>query len=191
MSPPKGSGVEGRGKVGGAVDPGHPPEHLPPPRSTPAFRRGSVADDLQARADALLDEALAAAGARDPREFYRTRLRDLRDRDRTAYDRAVAYYRDELLPAIVGGAEPLAAWSEYGRTLAELHGPGRTVAVDASGAAAPYTSPPDPDHLVLHLPDAAREPALLVGLPLQLSGAQRATYDWLVQGRNRLREGEE
>ncbi len=150
-----------------------------------------MADDLQARADALLDEALAAAGARDPREFYRSRLRELRDRDRSAYDRAVAYYRDELLPSIVDGAEPLAAWSEYGRTLAELHGPGRTVTVDASGTAAPYASPPDPTHLVLHLPDSGREPALLVGLPLELSGPQRATYDWLVQGRNRLRDGEE
>lgn len=150
-----------------------------------------MADDLQTRADALLDEALAASGARDPREFYRTRLKALRETDRSAYDRAVAWYRDELLPSIVDGADPLAAWTEYGRTLAELHGPGRTVAVDPAGSATPYTPPADPSHLVLHLPEASREPALLVGLPLDLSPAQRATYDWLVQGRHRLRDDDE
>lgn len=140
-----------------------------------------MSDDLQSRADALLDAALEAAGARDPREFYRTRLRELRDRDRSAYDRAVEYYMTELLPAIVDGAEPLAAWTEYGRTLAELHGPGRTMAIDASGAARPYENPADPTHLVLHLPKSTRDPALLVGLPHELSAAQRATYDWLVR----------
>lgn len=145
-----------------------------------------MADDPQTRADTLLDEALAAAGARDPREFYRIRLRELRERDRSAYDRAVAYYRDELLPSIVAGADPLAAWTEYGRTLAELGGPGRTVAIDPTGTAVPYQHPADRSHLVLHLPDSGRDPAVLVGLPLELSPAQRATYDWLVQGRNRL-----
>lgn len=140
-----------------------------------------MSDDLQRRSDALLEAALEAAGARDPREFYRTRLRELRERDRAAYDRGVAYYRTRLLPAIVEGAEPLAAWTEYGRTLAELHGPGRTVTIDPSGAATPYEAPADPTHLILHLPDEAREAALLVGLPQELSGAQRATYDWLVR----------
>lgn len=147
-----------------------------------------MADDLQTRADALLDDALADAGARDPREFYRTRLRELREKDRGAYDRAVAWYKDELLPSIVDGADPLAAWTEYGRTLAELHGPGRTVAIDSRGRAVPYEAPADRAHLVLHLPDAGRDPAHLVGLPLELSDAQRATYEWLVQGRNRLRD---
>lgn len=145
-------------------------------------------DDLQSRADALLEAALEAAGARDPREFYRTRLRELRERDRAAYDRAVEHYMTTLLPSIVEGAEPLAAWTEYGRTLAELQGPGRTMAIDASGSAAPYESPADPTHLVLHLPAAPRDPALLVGLPQELSDAQRATYDWLVRGMRALED---
>lgn len=145
-----------------------------------------MSDEVQARADARLEEALAASGARDPREFYRIRLRELRERDRAAYDQAVAHYRDTLIPSIAEGADPLAAWTEYGRRLAELHGPGRTMSVDASGRATPYAAPADPEHLVLHLPKDSREPALLVGLPIRLSPAQRATYDWLVQGRNQL-----
>lgn len=145
-----------------------------------------MTDDLQSRADERLEDALTEHGARDPREFYRARLRELRDADRSAYDRAVAYYRDVLIPGIAGGAEPLAAWTEYGRTLAELRSPGRTVAVDPSGRAAPYETPCALDRLILHLPDSPRETALVVGLPTTLSAAQRATYDWLVQGRNQL-----
>lgn len=143
-------------------------------------------DDLQTRADQRLDEALAESGARDPREFYRTRLRELREQDRGAYDRAVAHYMDRLLPSIVEGADPLAAWTEYGRTLAELSGPGRTVSLDATGRSRPYEAPADPNHLVLHLPDDTRSPALLVGLPAQLTAAQRAAYDWLVRGSSTL-----
>jgi hypothetical protein len=146
-----------------------------------------VSDDLQRRADEQLEAALARSGARDPREFYRVRLKELREKDRDAYERAVAYYKGELIPAIAAGADALAAWTDYGRTLAQLHGPGRTVSVDPTGRAAPYATPADPDHLVLHLPDAAREPAALVGLPTELTSAQRATYDWLVQQRNQLR----
>lgn len=146
-------------------------------------------DDPQAIADARLEAALAARGARDPREYYRERLRQLREQDRDAYDRAVAHYRDTLLPSISDGSvEPLAAWTEYGRRLAELLAPGRTVALDASGRAQPYRAPAEPDHLVLHLPDGRRTPTLLVGLPPEPTPAQRAAYDWLVQGRTSLKE---
>jgi hypothetical protein len=72
--------------------------------------------------------------------------------------------------------------------LAELTVPGRTVAVDASGRAGRYQPPPAPDDLILHLPEVAGGRALLVGLPKELSDAQRATYDWLVAGRLKLRD---
>ena len=153
----------------------------------PAHTGVAVTDDPQQRAEARLQEALERSGARDPREYYRSRLKALREQDRTAYDKAVAYYRNVLIPGIVAGSEPLAAWTDYGRTLAELQGPGRTVAIDGTGRSAPYASPASPDHLVLHLPDTARDSALLVGLPAELTAAQRATYDWLVQGSNHLR----
>jgi hypothetical protein len=60
------------------------------------------------------------------------------------------------------------------------------VSIDASGRAHPYESP-DLDRLVLHLPDQKGMKALLVGLPPELSSAQRATFDVLVAGKQRLR----
>lgn len=141
----------------------------------------------QDEAERKLEEALEATGARDPREYYRRQLMDLRRSSRDAYDRAVAYYRETLVPSIAEGrAEPLAAWTEYGRKLAELRAPGRTVAVDPTGRAEPYEARSDPRRLVLHLPEAGKAPALLVGLPAALSDAQQATYDWLVRSRRRL-----
>lgn len=138
------------------------------------------------RADARLEEALEATGARDPREFYRDRLKALREQDEAAYDAAVAYWRDTLIPSIADGdAEPLAAWTLYGKRLAELSHEGRTVAIDASGRSTPWEMW-EPDALVLHLPEEKRARALLVQLPPDPSRAQRATYAWLVGGRNKL-----
>lgn len=143
--------------------------------------------DTQSRADEKLEEAMAATGARDPREFYRARLRELKQADAEAYDKAVAYYRDTLVPAVASGeAEPLVAWTEYGRELMELTAPGRTMAVDPEGRAEPYRAPAPLDRLVLHLPDARRGRALLVALPPEPTRAQRATYDLLVEGRQVL-----
>lgn len=147
-----------------------------------------MSDDVTARADARLEEALAAEGARDPREFYRERMRDLKRADPDAYGRAVAYYRDTLLPAVAGDAEPLEAWTEYGRVLTEALAPGRTYAIDGTGRARAYAAPAPRDHLVLHVPDDKASRALLVGLPADLTPAQRATYDVLVQGRQKLRD---
>lgn len=145
-------------------------------------------DDVQTRADERLEAALSQSGARDPREYYRERLRDLQQADRRAYEQAVGYYRDTLVPAVAGGENPLAAWTEYGRRLAELGTPGRTLMVDRSGAGAPYAAPAPPDRLVLHLPNEGRGRALVVGIPAELSRAQRATYDLLVGGRHTLKE---
>ena len=142
-------------------------------------------------ADSLLDQVLRETGARDPREFYRERLRELKERDPKAYAEAVRYFEETLIPGIAsGGAEPLAAWTEYGRKLAELSAPGRTISIDPTGRASPYSPPAGPEALVLHLPQLAGGRALLVGLPRALSDAQRATYDWLVMGRQKLRDSE-
>lgn len=147
-----------------------------------------MADELNATADARLDAALKEAGARDPREFYRERLRELKQANPEGYAAAVAYYRDTLIPQVASGeGDPLAAWTEYGRHLAEALSPGRTVSVDATGRAHPYRAPALRDQLVLHLPDAKAGRALLVGLPAELSAAQRATYDVLVSGKQRPR----
>ena len=148
-----------------------------------------MTDDPTAEADRRLEEALEAVGARDPREFYRERLRELKQADPEGYRSAVAYYRDTLLPAVAGGdVPPLQAWTEYGRMLAEATAPGRTVAVDATGRAAPYEAPSDGDHLLLHLPDDPGTRAILVGLPPEPTPAQRATYDVLVSGKQKRRD---
>lgn len=148
-----------------------------------------MTDDAVKEADRRLQEALEARGARDPREFYRERLRALKDQDAQGYEEAVSYYRDTLIPQVAeGSVDPLVAWTRYGRRLAESTAPGRTVAVDDSGQAAPWSDPPPLDHLILHLPDDAGQRALLVGLPPELTEAQRATYDVLVAGRQKLRD---
>lgn len=147
-----------------------------------------MTEDLSAEADRRLDEALAASGARDPREFYRERLKELKRADAEAYRRAVEHYRDVLTPEVAAGrADPLLAWTEYGRRLAAALQPGRTVTIDATGRARPWDGPTSTE-LVLHLPEAASGRALLVGLPAELSPAQRATYDVLVAGKQRLRD---
>lgn len=140
--------------------------------------------ELVARADFRFERALQAAEARDPRDFYRERLRELRERDEQAFRRAVEHYESRLIPAVADeGSDPLAEWLEYGRLLAELTTPGETVQIDPTGRASPYSPPVSVDRLVLHLPASAREKAIPVGLPPQLSPAQRAAFDLLVQRR--------
>jgi len=144
-----------------------------------------MSDDLAQKADERLEQALAETGARDPREFYRERLRELKRADADAYEKAVTYYRDILIPTVAEeGSSPLDEWTEYGRRLASSLAPGRTVHVDRSGRAVPYERPTR-DGLILHLPDQGGARALLVGLPDELSSAQRATYDVLVSGKQR------
>lgn len=146
-----------------------------------------MTDDTAARADQILEAALEATGARDPREFYRERLRDLKAEQPDSYSESVAYYRDTLIPSVASGeADPIEAWTEYGRRLAESLAPGRTVSIDESGRSEPFESL-SPKRLVLHLPDNHGTKALLVGLPPELSAAQRATYDVLVSGKHRGR----
>jgi hypothetical protein len=147
--------------------------------------------DLTATADRALEAALARTGARDPREFYRERLRELKQKSSKAYEAAVAYYTETLIPEVASGrTDPLVAWTDYGRRLAEALVPGRTVSIDETGRAYPYERHV-PGWLVLHLPEDKSARALLVGLPPVLSDAQRATYDVLVAGKQRLSgEGE-
>jgi hypothetical protein len=147
-----------------------------------------MSDAVTAEADRRLAEALERTGARDPREFYRERLRELKASDPEGYAAAVAYYRDTLIPEVASGStDAIPAWTEYGRRLAEALAPGRTMCIDATGRASPYKGPPASDQLVLHLPEGKGARALLIGLPGALSPAQRATYDVLVSGRQKQR----
>lgn len=139
--------------------------------------------DVRERADRRFEQALRETGARDPRDFYRERLRELKEADPGAFRRALAYYEERLTPAVAAeGSDPLAEWLEYGRFLAELAAPGKTVQVDPTGRSRGYAPPVPRDHLVLHLPASPGGRALVVGLPHELSPAQRATFGLLVKG---------
>ncbi|HSU14448.1 hypothetical protein [Longimicrobium sp.] len=138
--------------------------------------------DLRARADERFARALQEAGARDPRDFYRKQMAALKAANREAYQRAVSYFEERLIPAVAADdSDPLAEWLEYGRVLANLATPGRTVQIDAGGRAADYARPVPPGSLVLHLPERTGDTAIPVGLPTTLSPAQRANYDLLVR----------
>ena len=142
-----------------------------------------MTDETTQAADRALEAAIEETGARDPREFYRERLKELKQSDAAGYERAVAYYRETLIPSVAEGAPALDAWTEYGRMLAEVSAPGKTVSIDETGRSHPYDGP-DLTRLVLHLPEKAGR-AILVALPPDLSPAQRATYDVLVAGKQR------
>jgi len=141
----------------------------------------------KAVADRRFEEALEATGARDPRDFYRQVLRELKESNPDGYDRAVRHFQTILVPGIASGeAEPLAAWREYGRLIAEVMGPGNSVEIDETGRARPYTDESSLDRLVLHIPHERGRRAILVSLPPTPSPAQRATFELLVRGKQRL-----
>jgi hypothetical protein len=137
--------------------------------------------DLRSLADERFRSELVRTGARDPRDFYRERLRALRERNPDGYRAAVRYFENELVPAVVrANSDPLGEWLDYGCLLARLWVDGSAVQIDTTGASGPYRRPVPLDHLVLHLPTSPREPALAIGLPPSMSAAQNATYQLLV-----------
>ena len=140
--------------------------------------------DLQRAANARFAAALAETGGRDPRDYYRDRLAELKQSSPAGYANIVAYYEDTLIPSIVEEeADPIAAWLAFGVRLAEATAPGRAVAVDREGRSSPYSPPGEQVDMFLHLPEDRRTRTLLVGLPPEPSGPQMATYEWLVLGR--------
>lgn len=146
-----------------------------------------MTSDPQQAADARFLEALAASAARDPRDYYRDQLRELRRTNPDGYARGVAYYQNTLVPSIAEGeSDPLEAWRDYGLLLARLTAPGRAVAVDATGRSRPFEPSGDADDMLLHIPDRNRERPILVALPPNPTPAQMATHQWLVMGRRGL-----
>lgn len=131
------------------------------------------------RAEANLERAARAAGLTDPRPPLRDRLRQLRESHPAAYDRARSHYEQAVLPALADGPDPLGTWIEYARFLAELTAPGRLLAIDGTGLAAPAAGPLT-GQLLLHVPDEAGAAVLVALEPAEPSPAQRATIDLLV-----------
>jgi len=134
----------------------------------------------RAAAEERTDTAFARGLYEDPRASYRSRLRYLKENSPHAFETARAWYEETLVPAINQGTDPIDAWIEYGRQLGELTASGSTHAIDAGGRAREYSGHPAGE-LILHLPDDPAAPALALAVPRQLSPAQRASYDLLIE----------
>ena len=144
---------------------------------------------IHERADQIFEEALGKAGAKDPREFYRKHLREMKVDNPDAYREAVAYYENQLVPSIAeAGDDPLTAWQQFGCRMAELTIAGTPVEIDVTGRRRPYAPPTPADRMVLHIPQGSKGGALVVGLPPELSAAQLATYGLLVGRRQNMRD---
>jgi len=142
---------------------------------------------LKEEADRRFEAALESSGARDPRDFYRKALRELREADPGGYDQAVSHFQEVLVPSVASGeSDPLWAWREYGRLIAEVTAEGRTVAIDKTGRSQPFLPDAPMDRLVVQLPEARGGRAILVPLPPTPTSAQRAAYELLVTGKHRL-----
>ncbi len=145
--------------------------------------------ELHDRADQIFEDALGKTGAKDPREFYRKRLREMKAENPDAYGEAVAYYQNELVPSIAeAGDDPLMAWQQFGCRMAELTVTGTPIEIDTTGRRRPYAPPTPADRMVLHIPRGSKGRALIIGLPPELSAAQLATYDLLVAGRQKIQD---
>jgi hypothetical protein len=146
-----------------------------------------MTDDLPSSADRRFQKRLEATGARDPREYYRGMLRELKGTDESLYRTLVAAYEADVVgPVGRGDADPLEAWLAFGVRLAAARGgEGRTVVIDDTGRARSLDGAPAWDQLLLHLPEASGARALPVGLPPELSPPQRAAVDLLVHGKVR------
>jgi hypothetical protein len=142
-----------------------------------------MADELRGTADERLSEALAAGGLADTRPVYRQVLRQLRETHPTAFEKALRHYDEVVLPELGGGADPVDAWIAYGAWLAGLTAAGRVVSVRTDGRAGEYRPPYGAGDLVLHIPESAADPVLLLMRSAAPSPAQQATYDLLVAGR--------
>lgn len=135
------------------------------------------------------DDAFAASAWQDPRAEYRALLRRIRERDTAAFDDAVRLYETRVVAALADDAvDPVAAWLDYGRRLAQLAGGGRAVTVDEQGRAgelrsdAPIIAPT----LLLQLPADESAAAFVVAVPREPSPAQLATMALLAAGAQTL-----
>jgi len=150
-----------------------------------------MAPDQTEVVEARLQEALEGAGLRDPRDIYRDRLRHLRENDQGAFETARRYYTETLLPRLLEpDSDPIAEWFAYGERLAELEGPrelGQIVMIGRDGVAEEYEGTISNEYLILYLPDeGGRRPALPLSTPVELSTAQEATYQLLVERKLRV-----
>lgn len=131
----------------------------------------------------LLEIGLAERGLVDARSAFRALLRDLKVRDAAAFERATGYYSGTVVPAIAAGADAVETWIEYGRFIGQLTEAGELMSIDVTGRALRYAGPLQARDLVLFVADSGRNGAFVVVSPIDLSPAQSATVDLLVEGK--------
>jgi hypothetical protein len=139
-------------------------------------------NDVRARGEARLDEALAERDLADPRDPYRETLRRLKERDPASFDRARRHYEEYVQPRLADpGTDPVTEWIDYGRFLTGLEGNGTTLQVTTDGRAEPFEPPPRADALILFVPDQPAQPALLLSRANRLTPPQQATLELLIR----------
>ena len=145
-----------------------------------------MSDESKDAVERRTEQAFERTGWQDPRAHYRALLRRLKQSETTRYDAAVQAYRSSVEARLQDvNADPVAAWLEYGRRLAELMAGGRAVRIDRDGVAAADEPGTEPT-LLLQLPADESAPAIVIALPREPSPAQRATVVLLVDGRQNL-----
>lgn len=165
--------------------------------------RRAMDEAMQERATARLDAALAERPATDPRGGYRAALRALKDGHPEAFQAALQYYENVLVPRVAGEeADPLREWLAYGRRIAQLSGAGAFWAIAADGRAERVDAEPadggaeaaagpssaegagaSPDRLLLFVPERGEARAFVLSGPARPSDPQQASIDLLVLGR--------
>jgi len=138
--------------------------------------------------DARLVAAFGRLGLLDPRESYRSVLRELRTRDADAFARATSHYQQHIVPRLASAEDPVDAWMEYGRVIGEMTAPGRMMSVDRTGRASPYRPPMQAGEMVIFVPDDGTRGAFAAAKPSEMSVSQSATLSLLVEGRLALQD---
>ena len=118
-------------------------------------------------------QAIVKHGLEDVQPRYRQFLLELKARDPTAYEEAVARYKTH-----VEGSDPnsvLDTWIGYGAWLASELAPGELVTIDRQGRAHRVEGTNPLGALLIQIPDDKRARALPVTIPIKASTAQQET----------------
>lgn len=118
-------------------------------------------------------QALVKHGLEDVQPRYREFLLELKARDLTAYEGAVARYKTHVEKSDPNSV--LNAWIDYGAWLAAELAPGELVTIDRKGRSRPVEGEHPLEALLIQVPHDKRQRALLVALPTKASPAQQET----------------
>ena len=130
----------------------------------------------------LTDEALQEAGLEDPRPAYRRLMVHLKGTDAEAFEEAARRFNETLVPDVADGSvPPLEAWFAYATWLCGRIRPGRVMAIDGSGRATDDAQTLAPGAVLLHMPDEASAPVIVLATPSAPTPSQQATVELLAR----------